>query len=266
MAIRATGKADAAALIIAGITHHDESGVRICGKLHWLHAASTLRLTHYATDPKRGTEAMDAIGILPQFRGRAMHDGLQAYRQYDCEHALCNSHHLRELIAVEEQHKQPWAKRMRKLLCRAHRAACLARRRGHERLHPTKIKRFQALYQALIDIGYAANPEPERTGGKGRPKQGFARSLLLRLDRDRIAVLAFMHDLTVPFDNNLAERDIRMIKVKQKISGCFRTAEGAAAFCRIRGYISTLRKQGYDVITALKQMFIGTPIMPELTN
>ena len=253
------------AVINSKLIHHDESGIRICGKLNWLHAASTQKLTHYATDRKRGMDALDAIGILPQFRGRVVHDGWPAYGQYDCDHALCNAHHLRELIAVEEQHKQPWAKRMRKLLCNANRATALARQLGHEQLNPTKTKRYLVLYQALIDIGYAANPQPERTKGKGRPLQGIARSLLLRLDQNREAVLAFIHDLSVPFDNNLAERDIRMIKVKQKISGSFRTQEGAAAFCRIRGYISTLRKQGYNVINALKQTFIGTPTMPALT-
>jgi transposase len=252
------------ALLQAGVLHLDETGARIAGKLNWLHVASMAMLTYYAIDPRRGKTALDAIGILPRFRGRAIHDGWQAYGQYDCDHGLCNAHHLRELTGIEEQYHQPWARRIRLLLCRIHKAVSLAVQRGESCLSPAKIRRFEAVYQALLDIGFAANPQPQPAKRKGRPTQGAPRSLLLRLDRDRAAVLAFMHDFAVPFDNNQAERDIRMIKVKQKISGCFRTAEGADAFCRIRGYISTMRKQGYDVITALQQVFKGQPIIPQL--
>ena len=254
------------ALCKSPLAHFDETGMRIAKKLHWLHVTSTSQLTYYATNPKRGPVAMDAIGILPKFSGRAVHDGLPAYGKYGCLHALCNAHHLRELTAMEEQHHQPWAKQMREHLCQIKRAVDLAKECGNSRLHPLEESAFQARYQALLEIGYAANPPPEPTGKKGRPKQGPIRSLLLRLDEHRHEVLAFMYDFTVPFDNNQAERDLRMMKVKQKVSGCFRTEQGAEAFCRIRGYISTLRKQGQHVLSALQQIFIGTPPMPALTT
>ena len=247
------------------LAHFDETGMRIARKLNWLHVASTPTLTYYASDPKRGRVALEAIGILAQFHGRAMHDGLPAYREFGCRHALCNAHHLRELTAIEEQHQQLWAKQMRELLCETKRAVDMAKDCGNSRLHPLEEADFQARYQAILAIGYAANPPPDPTGKQGRPKQGVVRSLLLRLDQHRNEVLAFMYDFSVPFDNNQAERDLRMMKVKQKVSGCFRAESGAKSFCRIRGYISTLRKQGQQVLNALQQVFMGTPIMPTVT-
>jgi transposase len=254
------------ALSKAPIAHFDETGMRIAGKLHWLHVTSTPTLTYYAVHAKRGPAAMDAIGILPQFQGRAIHDGLPAYSTYGCQHGLCNAHHLRELTAMEEQHQQLWAKPMRELLCEIKAAVESAKDVGHRHLHPLLECQFEARYAAILKAGYAANPPPEPTGKKGRPKQGPVRSLLLRLDQERQEVLAFMYDFDVPFDNNLAERDLRMMKVKQKVSGCFRSEAGARAFCCIRGYISTLRKQGEQVLFALQQVFKGTPIRPALAT
>lgn len=247
------------------LAQFDETGMQIARKLHWLHVTCTSQLTYYFMHPKRGPVAMDAIDILPRFDGWAVHDGLPAYAKYGCRHALCNAHHLRELTAMEEQHQQTWAKPMRELLCQIKEAVELAKARNYQRLHPVEACAFEARYQAILQTGYAANPPPELTGRKGRPKQGPARSLLLRLDQHRNQVLAFMYDFSVPFDNNQAERDLRMMKVKQKVSGCFRSEEGAKAFCRIRGYISTLRKQGEQVFFALQQIFTGAPIMPSLT-
>jgi transposase len=254
------------ALSKAPIAHFDETGMRIAGKLNWLHVTSTPTLTYYAVHAKRGPVAMDAIGILPQFQGRAIHDGLPAYSTYGCQHGLCNAHHLRELTAMQEQHQQLWAKSMRELLCEIKAAVALAKDVGHRHLHPLLECQFEARYAAILKAGYAANPPPEPTGKKGRPKQGPVRSLLLRLDQERQEVLGFMYDFDVPFDNNLAERDLRMMKVKQKVSGCFRSEAGARAFCRIRGYISTLRKQGEQVLSALQQVFAGTPIQPALAT
>lgn len=253
------------ALCKADVEHFDETGMRMVGKLHWLHVASTSQLTYYATHPKRGPVALEAIGILPKFGGRAIHDGFAAYTKYGCRHGLCNAHHIRELTAIEEQYQQPWAKRMRELLREIKRAVDRCQECGYSRLHPLQEATFHARYQAILATGYAANPPPEPTGKQGRPKQGPVRSLLLRLDQHQEEVLAFMHDFTVPFDNNQAERDLRMMKVKLKVSGCFRTDAGANAFCRIRGYISTLRKQGQRVLHALQQVFMGSPIMPALT-
>lgn len=252
------------ALCKVGLAHFDETGMRIANQLHWLHVSSTQELTYYATHPKRGPVAINAIGILPKFDGRAVHDGLLAYLKYDCLHSLCNAHHLRELTAMEEQQQQKWAKLMKTLLCQAKEAVELAKQRGDLRLHPLQESDFQVRYQAILEMGYQANPPPEPTGKRGRPPQGPVRSLLLRLDQHRREVLAFMYDFSVPFDNNQAERDLRMMKVKQKVSGCFRSEEGAKAFCRIRGYISTLRKQGQHVLDALQHVFARTTIMPAL--
>jgi transposase len=252
------------ALCDSDIVCFDETGARIAKKLHWLHVASTTLLTFYACDPQRGRIALDAIGILAQLRGRAIHDGWAAYAEFDCLHGLCNAHHLRELTAVEEQYHQAWATQMRELLCQIKRAVVRAKECGHSRLDPLEEGKFASRYTDILTTGYAANPPPESTGKKGRPKQGPVRSLLLRLDQRRAAVLAFMYDFKVPFDNNQAERDLRMMKVKQKVSGCFRSDEGAKAFCRIRGYISTLRKQGQSIMQALQQVFAGAPVMPVL--
>jgi transposase len=252
------------AIANARLAHFDETGVRIAGKLYWLHVSSTQDLTFYATDPRRGNGALEAIGLLPQFHGRAIHDAWSAYHGYDCLHGLCNAHHLRELIQLEERHQQTWAQQMRLLLLEMKKSVDCARQRNHLRLHPRLVYEYVGRYKAIIAQGYAANPPMERTGKSGRPKEGPVRCLLNRLQRSSTSVLAFMYDFSVPFDNNQAERDIRMMKVKQKISGCFRTPLGADAFCRIRGYISTLRKQGYDIMVALQSVFNGNPIMPAL--
>ena len=250
------------ALCHADTVHFDETGVRIAGKLNWLHVSSTPEQTFYAHHPKRGGSALDDIGILPQFGGRAIHDEWNAYHRYGCRHGLCNAHHLRELTAVEEQLSQPWAKDMRELLVEIKRAVDSARDRGVRQIHPLALCRYEARYRKILSAGYAASPPPEATGRRGRPKQGPARNLLLRLDQRQAEVLAFMYDFGVPFDNNLAERDLRMMKVKQKVSGCFRSEEGGKAFCRIRGYISTMRKQGHNVLSALQSVFENRPLVP----
>jgi len=254
------------ALIGAPVVHFDETGARVAGKTQWLHQAGTERWTYYAVHPKRGRAAMDAIGILPRFRGTSVHDGWGAYAGYDCRHALCNAHHLRELIYVAEQTQQPWAPAMIALLREIKGAVATAQGAGQVALPAVQRAVFVDRYAALVAEGLAANPPPAPTGQRGRPKQSAAKNLLDRLDRRREQVLAFMDDFAVPFDNNLAERDLRMMKVRQKISGCFRTEGGAATFCRIRGYISTLRKQGEHVLTALQSLFVGQPRLPELPH
>jgi transposase len=258
------------ALCTVDVLHNDETGVRVQGHLEWLHVASTPQMTHYAVHAKRGSAATAAIGILPRFGGRSVHDGLEAYRQYGCAHALCNAHHLRELTAIEEHDKQPWATQMKDLLreIKAHIAARQAC--GDEQLTAAAHDAFGQRYQTILTAGYAANPpppsRPDDTPKKkrGRPKQSKAKNLLDRLDSHREEVLAFMTDWRVPFDNNLAERDLRMVKVQQKVSGCFRTPAGATAFCRVRGYISTLKKQGLPVLPALRRVLLGDPLLPSL--
>lgn len=249
----------------SAVAHFDETGMRLEGKLHWLHSASTATLTYYDWHPKRGKAGMDQMGILPHFAGIAVHDGWSSYQQYGCQHALCNAHHLRELTALYEQDGQEWAAKMRSLLVEIKKAVEGARAQSRFRLWPLLEMRFEARYRRLLQEGYAANPPPEAIPGKrGRRQQSRGRNLLQRLEQGREATLRFMTDFWVPFDNNLAERDIRMMKVQQKVSGGFRSPEGATAFCRIRSYLSTMRKQGQSVLSALEHVFVGKPICPQI--
>lgn len=248
------------ALIGSEVVDFDETGMRVGGQLHWVHNASTPTLTYYTCHPSRGKNGSDAAGILPSFVGTAVHDAWCSYGQYPCQHALCNAHHLRELIPLAED-GQVWAQEMITLLVQIKTAVEGAKSQGQSRLSALLEARFEGRYQKLLKQGYAANPPPKNPprDKRGRPKQTPARNLLFRLDTNRKQVLAFMYDFAIPFDNNLAERDLRMIKLRQKISGGFRTLEGAEAFCRVRGYLSTLRKQGKHILTALEGVFRGAP-------
>lgn len=253
-----------AALAQAPVLHSDETGVRRGGRLAWAHVASTSRLTHYAIHPKRGSEATDAIGILPRFRGVSMHDGWKPYRAYQqCRHALCNIHHLRELTFIEEQYHQRWATALKALLREMKAAVEQARRAGLHQLPSAARDDFVARYHALLAAGHAANPSPERRPHqRGRVKQTPAQNLLERLWLGHEQVLAFLDDLRIPFDNNQAERDLRGLTVQQKVSGCFRSDYGAAAFARLRGYLSSLRKQGVALLAALETVIAGQPLYP----
>lgn len=247
----------------SAVLHLDETGARAAGKLHWVHEASSETLTLYGLHERRGREGIDSLGVLPGFSGVAVHDGWAPYRGYsDCEHALCNGHHLRELAGVGEQKGQAWAVAMAELLIELKSAVGAAKDAGATTLEPGKLAGSRARYRQIIASGYARNPEPARSGKRGRPRQGPARSLLLRLDQHQDDVLRFAHDLAVPFDNNQAERDIRMIKLQQKISGCWRTREGADAFLALRSYISTARKQGRGVLAVLHAAVQGEPWLP----
>ena len=251
----------------AEVLHVDESGLQVNGKLHWLHVASTARLTSYEVHTKRGHEAMEDAGILGGFTGTAVHDHWKPYFKYDeCNHALCNAHHLRELRFIEQQYHQPWAKEMAELLCEI-KAAVDATPSPAMRLLPAELERFGKRYDEVVRSGFAANPAPAPPGAgaekpRGRSKQPPPVNLLIRLRDFKGQVLAFMHDFRVPFDNNQGERDIRMVKVKQKVSGGFRTFEGAQRFGRIRGYLSTARKQAKNVFEAIRDAFDGTPFIP----
>ncbi len=253
-----------AALVQASVLHSDETGVRQAGHLAWAHVASTAQLTHYAIHPKRGGAATEAIGILPGFTGVSVHDGWAAYRaNATCRHALCNIHHLRELTFVEEEYQQAWARDLKHLLREMKGAADVARAQGLSRLALEHRQAFVARYRALLATGHAANPPPERRPRqRGRVKQTQAQNLLERLWLGQDQVLAFLDDLTIPFDNNQAERDLRMLKVQQKVSGAFRSDGGADAFARIRGYLSCLSKQGAALLDALETVFAGRPLYP----
>lgn len=253
-------------LIAADVVHYDESGFYIGGKRQWLHSASTPRLTYYAPHSSRGNKALKATGIMPHFGGVAVHDNWSAYWPYEqCQHALCNVHHLRELNAIEENFTQPWATRFKIFLLSAKTAVEQAKAAGEQALPQAKQDQMNRLYTKLVSAAHKANPPPPEgwpKGARGRPKKTKPRNLAERFDRRREAVLAFVFDFKVPFDNNLAERDIRMLKVQQKISGCFRSTLGAQSFCAIRSYISTMRKQGFSVWLALNSLFSGPILQP----
>ena len=243
------------AVRVAPVVHFDETGQRVDGRLHWLHTAATPELTWYGAHDKRGRIAMDAAGILPAFEGVAVHDGWFSYREYDCTHALCNAHHLRELIYLEETIQQPWPRKMIDFL-RAAKTEADAAKGAHRTLSRNRFAHLRRQYGAILSEGERDNPpSTQRPRRRGRIKQSPAVNLLIRLRQHTTDVLRFLADLRVPFDNNQAERDIRMPKLKQKTSGCFRTVAGAESFAIIRSYLSTLRKQGRNVFHALTSAF-----------
>jgi len=253
-----------AALQQSPVMHQDESGLYVQGQRYWAHVSATHHLTHYGVHRKRGREAMDALGIAPGFAGIGVHDGWESYQGYLYQHALCNVHHLRELTFIEETFGQPWARDLKTLLLEMKAHTEQARHAGQSDVSPLLRQSLVRRYEALIEQGYQMNPPdppPEQTK-RGKRKQHPARCLLDRLDQRQEQVLAFLYHLHVPFDNSLAERDIRMLKVQQKISGCFRAETGARDFCRIRSYVSTLRKQGFQLLTALELTFAGHPVLP----
>lgn len=260
--LKATEAAIQEAITKASVAHFDETGLRIAGKLHWLHSASTETLVHYSPQKKRGGEGMTLAGVLPHFQGRAVHDGWASYFTFDCDHALCNAHHLRELTYLAERHSQAWATQMKDLLIEMKQAVEAAQEAGQSALSRKTLPSLLKRYDRVLQTGEAANPPPppEAVPRRGRKKQTPARNLLDRLRRHKEETLAFLYDFAVPFDNNRAEREIRMMKVQQKVSGGFRSQEGAEVFCRIRGYIASARKQSHNVLFALQCAFLQRPL------
>jgi len=253
-------------LTAAQVAHFDETGGRVAGRLHWIHVACTSTWTLFHLNTKRGRIAMDSAGVLPSFTGVAVHDGLVVYRQYDqASHGLCNAHHLRELAGIGELTGQHWPAQLAELLVELHVAVQTAKDTGASSLSKRQLAGFGRRYDAVIAEGNKLNPPPPRTGKRGRPALGQAGSLLARLATHREDVLRFATDFRVPFDNNQAERDIRMVKLQQKISGGWRSDTGAHAFLDVRSYLSTARKHQQSAMDVLRDLFTGHAWIPAIS-
>lgn len=250
------------------VVHFDESGIRVKKRLNWLHVASTAGLTYYHIDPKRGQPAMETMDVLPDYQGHAVHDHWASDYRYDCQHVLCNAHHLRELTFAEEHHQQQWAAKLKACLLEAKQEVDDAKAAGKTSLSLLRVTYFDRRYSRLLREGRDELPvlPIDCHKKRGKVKQHKAKNLHDRLVNHKKEVLAYLHDFSLPFDNNLAERDVRMVKVKQKVSGCFRSEQGARVFCRIRSYISTVKKQGYNVFSALNEVFEGCVALPSPEN
>jgi hypothetical protein len=245
------------------VVHADESGLRVQASLKWVHSTSTDTLTLYHLDRRRGTAAMDAMGVIEHLRGVLVHDGWASYRTYEnLVHGLCNAHHLRELDAAGAVDGQGWANDMAGLLSDTWLTVLEAKAAEKNALSSDQLAELRTNYDAVIAAGHVANPPVAPSGRRGRTKRTKPHNLLLRLDNYADDVLRFATDFTVPFDNNLSERDVRMVKIAQKISGGFRSNEGAEAFLAFRSYLSTAAKQGVNRLEALRQLFNGEPWMP----
>jgi len=248
----------------------DETNLRVHQRQDWVHVSSTDELTLLVHDQRRGAPAISEIDILPQYRGVAVHDGFSSYDQYrQCRHAQCNAHILRELNYVIETSKPQWAVEMKALLLKIKVGVEKARESGRKKLPPYRKAALLRKYDESIEQAKKLYGTLQRKKGRAKkpqaaesPIRAAARKLACRLDAKRAEILLFMQDFSVPFDNNQSERDLRMLKVKQKISGCFRTEKGAAEFCRLRSYVSTMKKQGRGVMETIKSVFAGQTIMP----
>lgn len=258
-----------AALRDSSLIGVDETGLRVAGQGGYIHVARTEELTHYAYDERRGKAAMDEIGILPQFRGTLVRDGFSSYQWYgQCRHSLCNAHLLRDLVFVTEVYPEQeiWIKPLSKLLLKIKRKVEKAKSQPEAELSQRVKTDFLRRYDRLVRRADRLNPpSPKGTATIDASKNKlFIRptpgSLIKRLQRRRDEVLRFMTDTGVPFDNNGSERDLRMVKLQQKISGCFRTPDGARSFCRVRSYLSTARKQGHSLLHSLERVFVGKPL------
>ena len=245
------------------LLHADETSVPINKVPHWVHVLCTPLVTFLSVQPSRGREAIQAIGIIPRFVGWLMHDFLPSYLSFEnCFHTFCKSHLLRELVFLFEQHQQQWAKDLHDLFLKM--LQCVKERKARDApLSSGEVDRWYQQYRKILRAGRQANPlTPEQTKRK-RPKQSKEQNLLDRLEGYDECILAFLWNFELPFTNNQAERDFRMLKVRVKVSGCFRTLEGARCHARIRSYIATLRKHNLPVLEYLRRALDGHPFLPK---
>jgi transposase len=251
----------------ADVAHADETGLRVDASLYWVHSASTPSFTLYHFDKKRGTAAMDAMGVLEHLSGVLVHDGWSPYRKYTAvSHPLCNAHHLRELDCVAEVEGQGWATDMVALLAGTWHRVLDLKATGATSFGADELLSIRADYDTIIAAGHVANPAPPPSGRRGRTKKTKAANLLQRLDTYVDDVLRFATDFRVSFDNNEAERQVRMVKVQQKISGGFRTKAGATAWLAVRSYLATVMKNGENPLGALRRLMVADPWMPPVAD
>lgn len=242
----------------AEVIHSDETGLRVKARNHWMHVASNDKFTSYHLDSKRGKEAIDRADILPEYKGRVVHDRFASYFGYDCDHGLCNAHILRELIYIKEKDQVAWAQRLIDLLLKAKQVVDCQPTISTAFITRTKNKFKKIVRQelTLLDKQTRAAQRNRDHPVRGKPKRSEAHNLLLALNKYHQQVLAFLTNPAVPFDNNLAERDLRMVKTKVKVSGSFRSIQGGEAFASIRSYISTLKKQKINVLDGFDRLFM----------
>lgn len=250
----------AAGLRAAFVLHADETGIRCDGKTQWLHVVSNENLTLYSHSAKRGLEGISAAGVLPSYDQKLMHDFWGAYDRLEhCQHLRCNAHLLRELKAcAEDGHR--WASELSGTLVAMKQARDEAVKSERSTVPEERRRALESRYDKWVAKGMHEHPAVAKPSGRrGRGKQSLEHNLLKRLEAKKREVLGFLNEVELPFDNNLAERDLRMMKVQQKISGCFRSEAGAKVFCVIRSYLSTARKQGVNLITCIRNALAGTP-------
>ena len=250
-------------ILAKDVIHCDETGIRIEGKNHWAHTSSTADITLIQAHPKRGLKAIKGLGILPSYRGIAVHDCWPSYFNKSLDHvtkAVCGAHIDRELQGVIENHKgQSWARHMQTLLAEIYKSKQQLVSQGESEAPDEMIGRYSERYDRIILQGYKQSPYKEpKQKGRGRPNKGKARNLLERLEKLKDAVLRFFTDFRVPFSNNIAERSYRLAKCKQKVSGTFRSQRGGANFCSIYSFIDTSRKNGRRLFDELEALFNKT--------
>jgi transposase len=245
------------------VLHADETSLPINQVTHWLHVLCTPLLTFFSVQLARGKEAIQAIGILPRFAGWLMHDFLSSYLSFEnCLHTFCKGHLLRELVFLFEEHQQQWAKDLHDLFLEMWRCT-KARRARDAPWRPAELDQWHQRYWKILHAGRRANPLSAEQRAKKRPKQSKEQNLLDRLESYDQCILAFLSERELPFTNNEGERPLRMMKVRVKVSGCFRTLVGARRHARIRSYISTVRKHGLPVLEYLRRALDGSPFLPE---